>query len=491
MAGSRLRRLGGRAAGWLRRVTVWQALFGVVVAATSSTSRGSHWTSTSAPRHLGTSAYDFGLILLAPFYWLWPSAGVLFFSQSLMLGLGALPVFMFARKHLHEFMALLLAIVYLLHPAIAFTNRENFHPDSFLPFLVGMAIYAALDRKWRMYWVFIVLSLMVKEDVLLVVLPLGVWVAFARDRRRGVATVLATLLATLVGMFLVMKSLIGVPTRNVWRIPFGGPTGLLREIIERPGNVIEYLRSDDRPFYLWQMTFPVAFVFLRRPSLAAVSVLVLGSNIVSNFVYQYRIQYHYSAIAVPAIVMGSVYAIEMMQPRWQRWSTGLAVGAAVWSCLMWGILPIGRLITPVADQPLGRPVPGYWHRDHPRAIDARELFAEIPVAASVSAYHSLTAHLAHREQIYQFPNPFRVVLYGPDDTLEAARACIPAANDLQYVMLKADLDADQQIDWDMVKVDFTEAARNESFVVYRRSGDRVQCQLLDGSPFWQLVDTGA
>ncbi len=108
----------------------------------------------------------------------------------------------------------------------------------------------------------------------------------------------------------------------------------------------------------------------------------------------------------------------------------------------------------------------------------------------MSAYHSLTAHLAHRRQIYQFPNPFRVVLYGPDEQMEQARACIPEANELEYVMLKAELDEDQQIDWDMVKVDFTEVARNDSFVVYRRSGDRVQCQLLDGSPFWQLVDTG-
>lgn len=503
----------------VRSVTVWQVAFAAVVIAYVWYFT---WVSLDYHHGLGTSAYDFGLydqgtwllsrfkapyvtlmgrnlfgdhasfimVFLAPFYWLWPSAGVLFFAQSLFLGLGALPVFLYARKHLHEAMALVLACVYLLHPAIAFTNRENFHPDSFLPFFIGMAIYGALERKWRLYWVFIVLALLVKEDVLLVVLPLGVWVAFARDRRRGVATILATVLASFVGMFLVMKNLIGVPTRNIWRIPFGGPAGLLREIIERPGNVIEYLRSDDRPFYLFQMTFPVAFAFLRKPSLAAVSALVLGTNILSNFVYQYRIQYHYSAIAVPAIVMGSAYAIEAMRPRWRKWMTGAAGVTAVWSCLMWGILPIGMIITPGADQPLGRPVPVYWHRNHPRAIDARELFPVIPADASVSAYHSLTAHLAHREKIYQFPNPFRVVLYGPDTQMEQARACITEANDLQYVMLKAELDPDQQIDWDMVKVDFTEVARNDSFVVYRRTGNRVQCVLLDGEPFPQLVDTG-
>ena len=66
---------------------------------------------------------------------------------------------------------------------------------------------------------------------------------------------------------------------------------------------------------------------------------------------------------------------------------------------------------------------------------------------------------------------------------------VKTRSDSMQSKLKAELDADQQIDWDMVKVDFTEVARNDSFVVYHRSGHRVQCQLLDGEPFPQLVDT--
>ena len=49
----------------------------------------------------------------------------------------------------------------------------------------------------------------------------------------------------------------------------------------------------------------------------------------------------------------------------------------------------------------------------------------VGAGASVAAYHALTPHLAHREQIYQFPNPFRVVLYGVGTDQEAARACLP------------------------------------------------------------------
>ena len=50
-----------------------------------------------------------------------------------MIGLGAVPVFLYARRRLQsEAMALVLAGAYLLHPAVGWTNLENFHPDSFL-----------------------------------------------------------------------------------------------------------------------------------------------------------------------------------------------------------------------------------------------------------------------------------------------------------------------------------------------------------------------
>ena len=75
-----------------------------------------------------------------------------------------MPVYLLARKLIGvEILSVAMAACYLLHPAVGWTNRENFHPDSYLAPLLGMAIYAAIDRRWRMYTVFFVLSLMVHE----------------------------------------------------------------------------------------------------------------------------------------------------------------------------------------------------------------------------------------------------------------------------------------------------------------------------------------
>ena len=46
----------------------------------------------------------------------------------------------------------------------------------------------------------------------------------------------------LVAMFAVMRSLIGVPTRNGWRVPFGGPGGFLKKVVTDPVAVVNSMR---------------------------------------------------------------------------------------------------------------------------------------------------------------------------------------------------------------------------------------------------------
>ena len=137
-------------------------------------------------RNLFGDHTSFILVLLVPLYWIWPAAGVLFFSQAAAIGAGAIPVFLYARTRLgNEWMSLALGAAYLMHPAVGWTNLENFHPDSYLGVFVGFAIWAALERRWKTYLVFVLLSLLVKEDASLVLVPLGIWVGAKRDWKIG------------------------------------------------------------------------------------------------------------------------------------------------------------------------------------------------------------------------------------------------------------------------------------------------------------------
>ena len=438
-------------------------------------------------RGLGTSAYDVGLydqgvwllsrfqapfvtlmgrnllgdhaslilFLVVPFYWVVPGTETLLAIQSVVVAAGALPVYFCARRLLSsQPQALVFAAAWLLNPAVNGANLENFHPDSFLGLTVPLALWALLARRWRVYAVAVVLSALVKEDVSLVLVPLGLLVALKGETRRGLATVVGAVGASLAGMYLLMRSLIGVPTRNAWRIPFGGVTGFLKESLVRPMNVVRYLRSEGRLFYLWQMTSPFAFVFLLAPEVALVSILVLAANVVSNFWYQFHIGYHYSLVAVPALLFASVVGVSRIHRDNRPVATALVLVSSLVSAVMWTALPLGRHQY------------AHWPADFPVAVQAREIMEDVPDGASITVFHSLAPHLAHRKEVYQFPNPFRVVLYGTDISLEGTRN--PAADRVEYVVLPLNLNADEARDLATVAEEFDLWKKNESWGIWKR-----------------------
>lgn len=422
-------------------------------------------------RNLFGDHTSFILLGLVPFYWIWPSAGVLFFSQSLAIGAGAIPVFLYARRRLGgEWSAVVAGAAYLVHPAIGWTNLENFHPDSFLGVFVGFAIYAALEKKWRMYAVFVVLSLLVKEDASLVIVPLGIWVGVKRSWRIGLATVVGSVAFMAVAMFVVMRSLIGVPTRNTWRFPFSQPGDstfgaawrVVTTAFTEPDRLREHLQADDRPWYLVQMTAPFAWLFLRLPSVAAISALVLFTNILSTFWYQYQIEYHYALVAVPALSLGTVYAIGAIKERTER--TKAPARAIAVAVLAASSLVASYLWAPV---PWGRTELFYGQPDNDFANSGRELIALVPDDAVLSAHYRITPHTAHRTEIYQFPTPFRAVLYGADGNVDGPR--IPdRAERVEYVLLPTSTESYPHDDWLLIDEAFELVDQNDYWILWRR-----------------------
>ena len=419
-------------------------------------SRGDTPFVTLMGRNLFGDHSSFILLLLVPFYWVISSTSLLFVVQSIAIALGALPVYYFSKSCMRsEGLGALMAVLYLVHPAIGWTNLENFHPDSMLGVLVATAIWAAHSKRWRWYWAAVALALLVKEDVAFVLVPLGVWVAVYQHRRFGLITLLVSL-ATMSVMFLVvMRGLTGVTFRNSWRVPFGGIGGFFATLVTKPLVFARYIASEDRPMYVWQMLSPMAFVFAYRPALALVGVVMLASNVVSTFWYQHHIHYHYSLIIVPCIVMGSAWALGKMSRNVMNASVVLVAMASFLTAFLWSPLPFSLSTTQ------------HWTSQSAPVVAAREALEFVPGDVSVAAYHSVSAHLARRVEIYSFPNPFQRSLYGPDVFAKGDR--LPQAETVEYVILPLTLEADANAIWQAEVSRFSVVFSNAWWVVYKRS----------------------
>ena len=467
----------------VRRISSWTL---VVVAAITAYTIYFSFTTVQIHRGLGTSAYDFGLydqgiwlmsrgrnpfvtlmgrnlfgdhtsfilLLLVPLMWIFSSTSMLFVVQSVVIACGAIPIYAYARKRLEsDALGCVFACTYLIYPAVSWTNVENFHPDSFLGVLVAAALLAAMSRRWRWYAIAVVLALLVKEDVVLVVAPIGVWVALRRDVRIGLATVVGAIGAALLCFLVVIRDLTGTAFRNSWRIPFGGLGGLLKTAFTSPVTLLRYLTSDGRMTYVMQMLAPTGGMFFIAPSVALVGFVVLLSNIVSTFYYQYQIQYHYSLVIAPILIFGNVYAIGRLSKVARRKATSVVAVSALMGAFLLAPLPFAR--NQIQKFPPSSPA----------VAAAHDLFAQIPHDAVISVFHPLSAQLARRERVYVFPNPFQRALYGPD--VFAAGDRLNFADEIEYVMLPIALSSESEQVWRAEIPDYVIVASNEWWILYR------------------------
>jgi len=403
---------------------------------------------------------SFVLLLVVPLFWFVGSSATLLVVQACVVAAAAVFVYLAAAHVLDgdRTAAAVVAAAYLVHPAVSWTVLENFHPDSFLPVAIAGAIWAALRGRWGWYWCFVVLALSVKEDAAVVMALVGAWVALTggdrRGRLHGAASSLIALATMLAMLFLVMRTLTGVTFRNSWRVPFGGFGGLVKTAFTDPRAVLDHFSSDGRPWYLWQMLAPTGLLFLRAPILAATAAGALFVNVLSTFWYQYQIGYHYSIGPVVPLVLGTAWAVSRVPVRWRRAAIAwVAVSAAV-AAFLWSPLPGSR--NDVAT----------WPPSHPVAVAAREILDAVPDGASVAAFHSLTPHIARREEIWSLPNPFVRNLYGPDVFSGGDR--LPAADRVEYVVMPAKPEESLAAVWVLESPAFELVAQNRYWLVFRR-----------------------
>jgi len=384
-------------------------------------------------RNLFGDHTSFVLLLFAPFYQLFPEPQGLLVLQTLLLAGPAVPIYLLARKYIKStLVATSLVVTYLLNPLLQQSNLDQFHPEAFQVLFISLAIYAAIERRSVLLVVMVALSLMVKEDAALLVVPLGVWVAARRDRRLGISIVAGSVLWAMVANWLIIPALLGSSSIYASRLPFGGISGLLGTLLHRPGQLWSYLGSQGRPYYLWQLGSTVGFTFLLAPEIALIGVLVVAENIISNDPYMHQILFQYSMPLAPVLVLGVLYAIAKQPLAWRRNAlAAVALMAAIWSCALWGYAPFSA----------NQVDPDWVPTSSINALAYVE--KALPPNAVVTAWFPLVSHVDHRDQVYVWPNPFSAANWGISNDTGTR---LPVASQVRYLLLPLVLSAADHAD---------------------------------------------
>jgi uncharacterized membrane protein len=183
------------------------------------------------------------------------------------------------------------------------------------------------------------------------------------------------------------------------------PLAVAWYLVRHPGRAWSIATAPDRLTYYRMMFFPVAVMPLFSPQTLAIGLPMLAINVFTSdgfpFTRDYR--YHYSAIVLVAIIVGTVEAVALVKNVRARTAlVVLLLATSLASTVAWGCSPISRDYRS-----------GIWPLQ-PEATNAArsEALRRLPKNASTSAAYNIVPHITHRTKVYEFPVPWRDINWG-------------------------------------------------------------------------------
>ncbi|MSO79744.1 MAG: DUF2079 domain-containing protein [Acidimicrobiia bacterium] len=350
-----------------------------------------------------------GYFLVVPAYWLGAGPDFLNVFQVVSLALGVIPLYLLARdRRLSPWVAATLAAGFLLHPATQFFTWELFHPEvvAITPLLCAYLCATRQSWKWFAFWV--VLAISWKEDIALAVMMLGLLIALRGNRRIGLVTAAASLAWFLVWAVILFPAINGghVQSEGIYSGVGGSAGGMVETLFNNPGAITSHVFSSESGDFAWRLFAPFGFVPVLAPLVLLIGLPQFLLNVLTDVGWTRVIEHHYAALCIGALAMASVEGVAFARRRLGKVATLVAVGlvasGAGFGTLAWGPSPLSAKYEN-----------GWWPPAIDPRIDAlRATIAAVTNDGAVSAVYGLVPQLSQREEIYEFPNPWRSRNFG-------------------------------------------------------------------------------
>jgi uncharacterized membrane protein len=385
-------------------------------------------SSTVGDVNLFSEHFDPLNLSLVVFYFVYPSPLILLAAQAIMLGLGAVPLYWLARDRFPgHALAALFPILYLFYLPIREANRFGYHPGALVPPLFFFALYFLEKSRWGWMVFFLALSGLLKENMPIAGVMIGIYVFFVAGRR-----LLGGALAVVFGLWFYVGFAWIVPAFG----PLSGgykyfdlftrleasPSGMFLAPILNPSGLMAGLTAhvQRKVEYVLDVFGPLGFLSFLSPSRFLLGVPFLAPHLLSDGSLLTTVKTHHTADLTPFVFYAALGGVDNLL----RWLSGTDIRGR-----SWGREPLGRavavLLLSASFVYHGWPEPFLLRRyavtpHHQRLYEA---LREIPPDASVSTQRRIAPHLSHRRALYRFvePGPANA---GPPDFVVLDRSLI-------------------------------------------------------------------
>jgi uncharacterized membrane protein len=340
------------------------------------------------------------LVLLAPLYWLSDRVEALLIAQALLFAIAIVPIFLFTEKRLGQVAGYLFSISYAIFWGVQKAVEFDFHEIALAVPLTALAIYFIDEKRWRAYFVCLVLLLLTKENLSILVFFFGVYLLTLRQFKRGIISMGAgavwfiAVTKFLIPYFIDPETMQADRPGNYYRYWSynnlgSSPFNVLLNSIKNPLLIIKTLFSPEAKLHTyWLLFHPFLFLAFFSP-LFILAIPLLAERFLSENANLWTADYHYTAVFVPVLVMASVDGFSRITRQIKRFNPRYLIIAV--SCL---VLLLNLRLLP--EFPLWNlKSPAYWQLTS-SDLAGRRALSMVPPTASVLSQGPITPHLTHR-----------------------------------------------------------------------------------------------
>lgn len=336
--------------------------------------------------------------LILPGYMLFDTPDFLLIIQAFAICSGAFPIFLICRHYqLNSSVSLLVAATYLLYPGTVSPAMFDFHENKFLTVLILWMIYFFEKKKAVPMYVFMVLTLMVKEDASIYVFFIGLFILLVRKSFiHGSIMAVSSLLYFFIAVTLVAKSGEGVTDLHFIDYLLEGESGFImvaKNIILNPAYFTRNIFTKAKLEFILYMMLPLLFLPIiskdaKRLILLVPMVLI---NLMSLYPYQANIAYQYT-YGVAAILF---YLFIMNLKGLNNRNIAMISIISVFASLTLTITSVEYSMSNYRKN---------YHENRETYMQTEKVLQSIPTTASVTATTYLVPHLTKVKLLYMYPS---------------------------------------------------------------------------------------
>lgn len=248
------------------------------------------------------------IFLLVPLYWLTDKQEIILIAQAFMIGISVVFAYLIAEKLItNRLMRLALLASFMGFVGLQNALIANFHDVTFMILPLLVMVWSALSKKWKLYWLFFIITLGSRETAALIGFGLGFYLFFKGKAYKKQAVM--TMLISLIYGFLILKILIG----KLFGIPF-----LYQPAV--PGNPLNWLVFLVYPWIKLKTIIISLASFGFLPLLYPPMYPVILQDYVMRFVLntgsaRWDLGLHYNATISPLLFIAACEAVKMLEKK--------------------------------------------------------------------------------------------------------------------------------------------------------------------------------